>query len=74
MHGKGLFILPDNSLLVCTMKENDIYKGARIIYPNGDYFEGEVSSNRANGTGKLVESEYKYEGQFKDNFPHGKGV
>jgi len=40
MHGKGLFVLPDKSLLTCTMNENVICRNARIIYPNGDYYEG----------------------------------
>ena len=54
MQGKGFFVLPDKSLLTCSMKGNVICRKARIIYPNGDYFEGEVSNNKAQGKGKLV--------------------
>jgi hypothetical protein len=54
MQGKGLFLLPDKSLLACCMKDNAIWKKARIIYPNGDYYEGEVSNNKAQGRGRLV--------------------
>lgn len=73
MHGKGFFVLPDKSLLTCTMNENVISRKSRIIYPNGDYYEGEVSNNRAQGKGKLVEGKVTYIGEFKDNRPHGKG-
>jgi len=73
MHGKGFFVLPDKSLLTCTMNENVISRKARIIYPSGDYYEGEVSINRAHGKGKLIEGNVTYKGDFKDNRPHGKG-
>lgn len=74
MHGKGFFVLPDKSILTCIVKDNVICRRGRIIYPNGDYFEGEVSNNKANGKGKLVEGKVTYIGAFKDNVPHGKGV
>jgi len=74
MHGKGLFVLPDKSLLTCIVRDNVICRKARIIYPNGDYFEGDVDNNKANGKGKLVEGKTSYKGSFKDNLQHGMGL
>jgi hypothetical protein len=73
MNGRGMFVLPDKSVLTCVVRENVISGKARIIYPNGDYFEGDVEQNRANGRGKLVEGRTTYKGSFRDNLQHGPG-
>ena len=74
IHGRGQYCLPDGSLLECTNVENEVRGKGRIIYSNGDYYEGEIASNMANGIGKYVEGDVVYEGEMKDNQPHGKGV
>lgn len=45
----------------------------RIIYANGDYYDGYQDAQQANGQGKYVEKDVVYEGLFLDNVPHGKG-
>jgi hypothetical protein len=73
MHGKGTFVLPDQTLITCIIKDNVISGRGRVIYPNGDYYEGDIVNSKANGRGKCVEGDMTYEGEFKDNLQHGKG-
>jgi hypothetical protein len=40
MHGKGLYVLPDNTIIYCISNENEITGWGRILYENGDYYEG----------------------------------
>ncbi len=40
---------------------------------NGTVFEGQFANNKKNGFGVMNHLDRKYEGNFKDNLPHGKG-
>ena len=72
-HGKGEFYLPDSSYLKCISDENQPSGNCILIKPNKDYYVGEMKDYQANGKGKLKEGETMYEGEFKNNIPHGKG-
>lgn len=74
MNGKGKLILPDETLVETTVEESTAKGYGRAINPNGDYFQGEISGNKANGKGVYVEQGVKYDGNFKDNVPHGEGT
>ena len=46
------------------------------IYPDGSYYYGAISNNKAEGKGCFVynQGELKYEGEWLNDKPHGKGV
>jgi hypothetical protein len=40
-------------------------KDKQIVFPNGDFYEGEVSNDNPNGKGVLIKKEHgKYIGEF----------
>lgn len=60
--------------MYCLTSHNKILGQGRVIYPNGDYYEGEIFDGKANGKGKYVEGGITYVGDFKDNLLHGDGI
>ena len=54
IHGRGLYLLPDKTLMYCITDDNTITGKGRVIYPNGDYYEGDIDKGVANGRGKYV--------------------
>jgi hypothetical protein len=55
------------NLLICHLK-------GKMIFPNGDVYEGSFENDVINGKGKLVtKNGLIYEGEWKDDQFHGKG-
>jgi hypothetical protein len=46
------------------------------MYPDGDTYEGDWANNKANGFGIYSNRDgaARYEGAFKDDMQHGKGI
>ena len=55
-------------------KEGKTVGRGRLINSNGHYYEGYVSGNAANGYGVSENNTTRYEGEFMNNLPHGKGT
>ena len=51
IHGRGIYVLPNQTVIYCTSDQNHITGHARVIYPNGDYFQGDVIDGKAFGKG-----------------------
>lgn len=47
---------------------------ARMVYPNGDIFEGQLIDNKANGFGVFRNKKKEVRGVWIDNRLQGKGV
>lgn len=63
--------------------EGDFFNGVAhtakglYIYPDGSYYFGEISNNKAEGKGTFVfkiGAELKYEGEWLDDMPDGRGT
>lgn len=74
IHGKGVYVLPNKTIIYCMTNENHIVGKGRVIYPNGDYFEGEIVNGKAEGKGKYTEGNVTFSGQFNNNLQDGFGV
>ena len=49
-------------------------KPARVLFPNGDAYEGEMTNDKKHGQGKLISPNgAAYEGEWKDDKKHGQG-
>lgn len=74
-HGKGNAIYPDGTFYYGKFDNGEAEDGhAFVIFPNGAFYEGEVHRSKLQGRGKLIHKRiYKYEGDWSDNRPHGKG-
>ena len=74
-HGKGNAIYPDGSLYYGKFDEGEAEDDhAFLILPNGSFYEGEVHRSKLAGKGILTHKmDYRYEGQWFDNKPHGIG-
>jgi hypothetical protein len=46
----------------------------RYVNQDGNYYEGEIKAGRANGQGKFIAKNYKYQGMWRDDLPFGEGV
>lgn len=60
--------------MYCLTSHNKINGRGRVIYPNGDYYEGNIVDGQAEGQGKYVEGAICYTGEFSENKIHGEGV
>ena len=73
--GLGLEIFDDGSYYTGFFKNDRKDGKGRFIFANGDLFEGTFDGDIVNGTGLFYSASTGviYEGEFKDNFYHGKG-
>lgn len=46
----------------------------KIEYENGDTYEGEYLDHKFHGKGKFTSKVMKYDGNWKEGYPHGKGT
>ena len=53
MDGYGKYFLKEEKVLAEGVWEKGNLKFGRIFYPNGDYYEGEISNSEYNGKGKI---------------------
>lgn len=74
MDGHGKYFLIEEKVLAEGIWEKGELKKARIFYPNGEFYEGEMNNSCYNGKGKLInENKDIYEGEFLDGEKCGKG-
>jgi hypothetical protein len=73
INGVGQYYLPDGSFLQACSFNNELIGSVRYIKTNGDYYQGKVLRNKANGEGVLCENSIIYTGSFVNNFLNGKG-
>ena len=74
MDGYGKYFLKEEKVLAEGIWEKGTLKKARIFYPNGEFYEGEMLNSCYNGKGKLInENKDIYEGEFLDGEKSGKG-
>ena len=74
MDGHGKYFLLEEKVLAEGIWEKGELKKARIFYPNGEFYEGEMNNSCYNGKGKLInENKDIYEGEFLDGEKNGKG-
>ena len=73
--GRGFLSYADGSLYEGYFERDTTNICGRVIFDNGDVFEGEISDRNMNGNGIYYNNSAgsKYTGQFKDDMPHGKG-
>jgi len=45
-----------------------------MVFPDGSYYEGQISNNGFNGKGKFISSQVTYDGEWKNNRPDGQGT
>lgn len=45
-----------------------------MVFPDGAYYEGQISNNGFNGRGKFISSQVTYDGEWENNRPYGQGT
>ena len=74
MDGCGKYFLREEKVLCEGIWEKGELKMARIYYPNGEFYEGEMANSCYNGTGKLInETKDEYIGNFLNGEKSGEG-
>jgi len=74
MDGYGKYYLKDERILAEGLWDKGELKFARIFYPNGDIYEGEMLDSFYNGKGKLIlQNKDTYIGQFEKGEKNGEG-
>ena len=74
MEGYGKYYLKEEKVLAEGTWEKGELKNARIFFPNGEIYEGEMANSVYNGKGKLItQDKDEYEGEFKDGEKNGNG-
>ena len=74
MDGYGKYYLKNEKILAEGIWEKGELKKARIFYPNGEFYEGEIADSCYNGKGKLINiNKDEYIGQFAEGEKNGEG-
>ena len=74
MDGYGKYYLKEEKILCEGIWEKGELKTARIYYPNGEFYEGEMANSCYNGNGKLInEKKDEYIGEFLEGEKNGQG-
>ena len=74
MEGYGKYYLREEKVLAEGIWKKGELKNARIFFPNGDFYEGEMDNSVYNGKGKLItQNQDEYIGQFVDGEKNGGG-
>ena len=74
MDGYGKYFLREEKVLAEGIWEKGELKKARIFYPNGEFYEGEMANSIYNGKGKLInENKDIFIGEFLDGEKIGEG-
>lgn len=68
MNGQGVFYLPDGSFVRGFCLDNEMVGEARFIRNNGNYYQGQIKDNKANGQGVMYENGVQFKGYFTDNY------
>lgn len=78
IHGRGIYVYANGSQCVGWFYEGKIVGTGRLIFYNGDMYEGPFDKQMYNGHGKYTFNDTHtitghYEGEFKDNKMTGEG-
>ncbi len=74
MNGYGKYYLKEEKVLAEGIWEKGELKRARIFFPNGDFYEGEIDNSVYNGKGKIIsQNKDEYIGQFVSGEKNGEG-
>ena len=74
MDGYGKYYLKEEKILCEGIWEKGELKTARIYYPNGEFYEGEMANSSYNGKGKFInDKKDEYTGEFLDGEKNGQG-
>ena len=74
MDGYGKYFLKNEKVLAEGIWEKGELKKARIYYPTGEFYEGEMANSCYNGNGKLINiNKDEYNGDFVDGEKCGQG-
>ena len=74
MDGYGKYFLKEEKVLAEGIWEKGELKQARIFYPNGEFYEGEMANSTYHGKGKLInENKDIFVGEFLDGEKYGEG-
>ena len=74
MDGYGKYFLKEEKVLAEGIWEKGELKKARIFYPNGEFYEGEMANSTYHGKGKLInENKDIFVGEFLDGEKYGQG-
>ena len=73
--GRGKMYGADGSLREGYWDHGELHGFGRIVYPNGDYYEGDFNFNKRHGRGAFynVTLKSRFEGDWRDDLPHGRG-
>lgn len=75
MEGYGKYYLKEEKVFAEGIWEKGELKHARIFYPNGEFYEGEMSNSSYNGKGKFISVDKdEYIGEFVDGEKDGEGT
>ena len=74
MEGYGRYYLKEEKVLAEGVWEKGELKNARIFFPNGDFYEGEMANSVYSGKGKIIfQNKDEYIGDFLDGEKNGEG-
>ena len=74
MDGYGKYFLNEDKVLAEGIWEKGELKKARIFYPNGEFYEGEMSNSCFNGKGKIIDiNKNEFVGEFLNGEKTGEG-
>ena len=75
MHGKGTFIIPNESSYTGEFRNGKAHGTGARTWHNGDNYTGEFNNGKLEGNGTYTfKTGNKYEGEFKDNSFDGQGT
>ena len=75
MEGYGKYYLKEEKVFAEGKWEKGELKHARIFYPNGEFYEGEMTNSSYNGKGKFISVDKdEYIGEFVDGEKDGEGT
>ena len=74
MEGYGKYYIKEEKVLAEGIWEKGELKKGRIFFPNGDFYEGEISDSVYNGKGKIItQNKDEFIGEFVDGEKNGEG-
>ena len=73
-HGRGIQKWPDGPTYYGQFRNDKAWGKGRLIFKQGEEYEGDWVDNKANGFGIYKSKEVKYEGKWKDDRQDGIGT
>ena len=74
MEGHGKYYIKEENVFAEGIWEQGELKKARIFYPNGEFYEGEMNNSNYHGKGKLITQKYEFNGEFVEGEKNGNGT